>query len=67
MPLPVDKLTKDSPMSAIRGAVNESIKMCMNEAIPEGYDVTEKNKNKWCAGKCYGIAREKTGKDLKSG
>jgi hypothetical protein len=39
----------------------------MDEAIPEGYDVEEKNKAKWCAGKCWGIARENTGKELKGG
>ncbi len=64
MPLAVDRLTKDSPMPAIHQAISESIAACMREPIPEGYDVSESGKNKWCAAKAYSIAREKTGKDL---
>jgi hypothetical protein len=67
MPLAVDKLTKDSPITAIREAISQSIEACMKEPIPEGYDVEEKNKNKWCAAKAYSIAREKTGKSLGEG
>ena len=65
MPLPVDSLTPESPMTSIREAISKSIAACMNEQIPEGTDVTDAEKSKWCAGKCYGIARDKTGKELK--
>jgi hypothetical protein len=67
MPSPVDSLTPDSPITAIREAISASIEQCMNEPIPEGYDVTEANKNKWCAAKSYSIARENTGKSLGEG
>jgi len=39
----------------------------MHEPIPAGTDVSEAGKNKWCAGKAYGIARQKTGKALDYG
>ena len=61
MPLPVDRLTKDSTPQAIQDAISASIEQCMNEKTPEGYDVP--NKQKWCAGKCYGIAKRNTGKE----
>lgn len=67
MPLPAENLTKESGLKAIRDAISASIETCMNEPIPEGYDVKESNKAKWCAGKAYGIAREKTGQSLKEG
>lgn len=67
MPLPVDNLTPQSPVPAIRDAISASIEQCMAEPIPEGYDVNEGNKQKWCSGKAYGIAREKTGKELAEG
>lgn len=67
MPLAVESLSTDSPLTSIRQAISDSIEACMTEPIPEGYDVQESNKQKWCAGKAYGIAREKTGKDLAEG
>jgi len=67
MPMPVDNLTPESSPQAVRDAVSASIEQCINEPIPEGYDVQEANKQKWCAGKAYGIAREKTGKSLGEG
>ena len=67
MPLPVDSLTPDSPLTSVREAIGQSIAQCMKEPIPEGYDVTEGNKQKWCSGKAYGIAREKTGQPLGEG
>ena len=67
MPLPVDNLTADSGLASIRTAIGQSIKMCMDEPTPEGYDVSQGNKQKWCAGKSNGIAREKTGKSLGEG
>lgn len=67
MPLPVDNLTPDSGDGTIRQAISASIAACMREPIPEGYDVTAANKNKWCAAKAYSIAREKSGKELSEG
>jgi len=64
MPLPVDNLTPGSSQEAINTAVSESIRQCMSEPIPEGTDVTDAGKQKWCAGKAYGIARQNTGKTL---
>ena len=61
MPLPVDNLTKDSTPQAIKAAIAASIEACMKEPTPEGYDVP--NKQEWCAGKCYGIAKRNTGKE----
>ncbi len=66
-PMPVDNLTPDTPTTSVREAISQSIAQCMKEPIPEGYDVTDANKNKWCAGKAYGVAREKTGKSLGEG
>lgn len=63
----VDNLTPDSSTVAIRDAISASIQQCMTEPIPEGYDVQESNKQKWCSGKVYGIARDKTGKSLNEG
>ena len=65
MPLPVDNLTKESGIQSIRDAISESIAQCMREPIPKGYNVKESGKNKWCAAKCYSIARQNTGKSLK--
>jgi len=67
MPLPVDNLTPESSTVVIRDAISKSIATCMREPIPEGYDVTEANKQKWCAAQSYSIAREKTGKSLGEG
>lgn len=67
MPLAIDNLNPDSPVTSVREAISKSIATCMAEPIPEGTDVTEANKSKWCAGKVYGMAREKTGKELREG
>ena len=67
MPLAVDSLTSDSPMTSIREAIGQSIGQCMREPIPEGYDVNEGNKQQWCAAKAYSIARQNTGKALGEG
>lgn len=57
MPLPVDKLTAKSNPAEIQEAISASIKQCMDEGGKS---------QKECAGMCYGIAREKSGKELKS-
>lgn len=68
MPLAVDNLTPDSPLTSIREAISDSIATCMREPIPEGYDVEEgENKQKWCAAQAYSIARKNTGKELGEG
>ena len=58
MPLPVDSLTPESPLTAVREAISQSIAACMKEG-----GKTQKE----CAGMAYGIARDKTGKDLAEG
>jgi hypothetical protein len=67
MPLEVDKIMPDTPETGIQEAISQSIAQCMREPIPEGTDVDESNKQKWCSGKAYGIAREKSGKSLSFG
>lgn len=67
MPMPVDKLTPDSDDNSIQTAISGSIEMCMREPIPAGTNVQDSGKQKWCSGKSYGIAREKTGKPLNFG
>ena len=63
MPLAVDSLTPDSGAQTVREAISQSIAACMKEPAPEGTD----NQQQYCAGKCYGIARSKTGKSLSEG
>jgi len=58
MPLPVEGLTPESGEGTIREAISQSIAQCMREG---GRDQKE------CAGMAYGIAREKTGKELNEG
>ena len=58
MPLPVENLTPDSQTVAIRDAISESIAQCMREG-----GRTQKE----CAGQAYGMARDKTGKELNEG
>ena len=55
-PLPVDRLTKDSPLQAVREAVGASIQQCMDEPN----DKTQED----CAGMAFSIAREKSGQAL---
>jgi hypothetical protein len=55
MPLSVESLTADSNDTAVQDAISQSIEQCMKEG-----GKTQKE----CAGMAYGIAREKTGKDL---
>jgi hypothetical protein len=58
MPLAVDNLTPDSTPDQITKSISESMQQCMSEG---------KGDQKQCAGMAYGIAREKTGKDLNYG
>jgi len=63
MPPAVERLTKESSMDAIRGAIDSSYSTCMDEPANEGESVAEHQKR--CGGQIYGIARERTGKALK--
>lgn len=67
MPMPVDKLTDQSDDKTTQDAISASIQMCMREPIPAGTNVKDSEKQKWCSGKSYGIARQKTGKPLNYG
>ena len=59
MPNPkMERLNKDSSPEQIREAISEEIRVCMHEPGAE---------QKACAGRAYGIAREKTGKALDYG
>jgi len=59
MPNPkMDALNENSPDSQIREAISAEIELCMKEP---GAD------QKACAGKAFGMAREKTGKELNYG
>jgi len=51
-------LTKDSSPEQIREAISAEIEICMGEPGAE---------QRACAGKAYGMAREKTGKALDYG
>ncbi len=55
MPLMVERLTKDSPMDAIREAISQTIRKLMNEGKSQ----------EDAAGQAYGMARKQTGKELK--
>ena len=54
----MDKLTKTSGRKHIQDAISSEIEMCMKE---KGMDM------KACAGKAYGMARDKTGQELNYG
>lgn len=57
MPLSVENLTPDSPITSIREAISKSIEQCMGEG----------KEQKQCAAIAYSVAREKTGKSLGEG
>jgi len=54
----MEKLTKDSTDAQIQEAISAEIEACMHEPGAE---------SKACAGRAYGMAREKTGKELNYG
>jgi len=54
----MEALTKDSSDAQIQEAISEEIRVCMHEPGAE---------QRACAGKAYGIARQKTGKELNYG
>ncbi len=55
MSLPVSNLTPDSSDKETKDAINDSFAICMKEP-----GKTQEQ----CAGMIYGIAREKTGREL---
>ncbi len=57
MPLAVDNLNENSTMEQIREAISKTIEELMNEGK------TQKD----AAGQAYGMARDKTGKELNFG
>ena len=61
-PLPVENLTNDSSDKEIQDQISASIEMCMSEKEFAGAPPSPKR----CAAAAYSIAREKTGKGLKS-
>jgi len=58
VPLAVDNLTKDSTTEQIREAISATIKYLMEN---------EGKSQKDAAGQAYGMARDKTGKELNFG
>ena len=56
----MDSLTKDSSPQQMQDAISAEIELCMNQPAPEGAT----NQQKYCAGKAYGMAKERTGKEL---
>lgn len=63
MPLAVERLTKQSSQEAIDTAISSSYETCMHEPAQAGESVA--NHQKRCGGMIHGIAREKTGKQLR--
>jgi len=59
----MEGLTKDSTDQHIHEAISAEMEMCMKEPPPAGAE----SHQKYCAGKAYGMAREKTGKELNFG
>lgn len=59
----MDNLTSESTEQQIQEAISREIEICMGQPAPEGAE----DKQKYCAGKAYGMAREKTGKSLNYG
>jgi len=54
----MEALTADSTDAQVQGAISAEIEICMKEP---GAD------QKACAGRAYGMARDKTGKELNYG
>jgi len=59
----MDNLTSESTDQQVQAAVSAEIELCMNQPAPPGAE----DQQKYCAGKAYGMAREKTGKELNYG
>jgi len=59
----MDNLSSASTEQQVQDAISAEIELCMNQPAPPGAD----SQQKYCAGRAYGIAREKTGKELNRG
>lgn len=59
----MDNLTSASTEQQVQDAISSEIELCMNQPAPPGAE----DQQKYCAGKAYGMAREKTGKELNYG
>ena len=61
MPNPaMESLTSESTDQQVQDAVSKEIEICMGQPAPPGAE----DQQKYCSGKAYGMAREKTGKEL---
>lgn len=58
----MDALNSNSTDPQIQEAISSEIEMCMGAQDEAGGSPTDKRKR--CAGKAYGMARERTGKQL---
>jgi len=56
----MDNLTSNSTDQQVQDAISAEIELCMNQPAPPGAE----DQQKYCAGKAFGMAREKTGKEL---
>ena len=64
MPNPsMDNLTSESTEQQVQEAISKEIEICMGQPAPAGAE----DQQKYCAGKAYGMAREKTGRELNYG
>jgi len=64
MPNPaMDSLTSESTDQQIQDAISKEIELCMSQPAPPGAE----DQQKYCAGKAYGMAKSKTGKELNYG
>ena len=59
----MDNLSPSSNDQQVQDAISKEIELCMSQPAPAGAD----DQQKYCAGKAYGMAREKTGKELNYG
>ena len=57
----MENLTSESTDQQVQAAISAEIELCMSQPAPAGTD----NQQKYCSGKAYGMAREKSGKELK--
>ena len=59
----MDNLSPSSTDKQVQDAISAEIELCMNQPAPPGAE----DQQKYCAGRAYGMAREKTGKELNLG
>ena len=59
----MDNLSSSSTDKQVQDAISAEVELCMNQPAPSGAE----DQQKYCAGRAYGMAREKTGKELNLG